>query len=223
MTHGGRNGYIFTEIFQKLAKIFAYLVTNRQVLRHISVTTYDDTYYVSRVRGGDTDAFAHLVRKYQRMVFTTAAKITGSQHDAEDISQEVFIKVFGSLGKFNGGSEFSTWLYRIAYNTTVSEVRRRRRDFIRIDETLPETEIEDGANAPDAIANHTRTDILESVLKTLAPEDAQLIMMRYYAKFTVAEVSAISGLSVPNVKVRLHRIRNYISMEISKLSKDGRV
>lgn len=188
-------------------------------MRHIAVTSYDDKYYVKRVREGETDAFAHLVRKYQNMVFATAAKITGSQHDAEDIAQEVFIKAFGALGRFNMEAEFSTWLYRIAYNTTISEVRRRRKKFIYIDEKLPDTEIDPGLDAVDA---HRRTEILEKVLQNLDPEDSQLIMMRYFAKLPVSEISAISGLGLSNVKVRLHRIRNQMSVEINKVLEDGR-
>ncbi len=179
----------------------------------------DDIYYVRRVREGDTDAFGHIVRKYQRMVFTTVVRIVDSHHDAEDITQEIFIKVFQSLGRFRGQSEFSTWLYRIAYNTTISEVRRRRNKFIRLDDDLPDTEITEDI---DTLYLHQRAEILETVLKKLSPDDAQLIMLYYYNKQTIRNIAGIAGLSESNTKVRLHRIRNFINVEINKLLADGR-
>jgi RNA polymerase sigma-70 factor (ECF subfamily) len=183
------------------------------------VSGLDDIEYVRLVCGGDTEAFGHIVRRYRRMVFTTVAKIVDSRHDAEDITQEIFIKVFRSLNRFRGQSEFSTWLYRIAYNTTISEVRRRRRDFVSLDERLPEAEIEEGI---DHISTEERAAMLEQVLKMLNPEDAQIVMLYYFDGRSVKEISGISGLGESNVKVRLHRIRNFMNAEINKLLDDGK-
>lgn len=187
-------------------------------MRQTFVSEFDDIHYVRLVCDGETDAFAHIVRRYQRMVFTTVVKIVDSHQDAEDITQEIFIKVFHSLSKFQGKSEFSTWLYRIAYNTTISEMRRRRRSFISLDERLPDTEIEDAIEAASAWQKEA---ILEQVLKMLNPSDAQLVMMYYFERRPVKEISGISGLGESNVKVRLHRIRNFMNAEINKLLDDA--
>lgn len=88
------------------------------MLRHTGMADFDDIYYVRRIKDGHTDAFVHIVRRYQRMVFTIVSKIVSRKVEAEDITQEVFIKAFQSLNKFREESEFATWLYRIAYNTT---------------------------------------------------------------------------------------------------------
>lgn len=153
------------------------------------------------------------------MVFTTVAKIVNSHHDAEDITQEIFIKVFQSLHKFREQSTFSTWLYRVAYNTTISEVRRRYKKVVQIDENLPDTEISEDI---DAIDTHRRAEILEIVLNQLSPADAQLIMLYYYGKLSIKNIAEISGLSESNTKVRLHRVRNFINIEINKILDDGK-
>ena len=81
---------------------------------------------IKRVKAGEIRAFSAIVSNYQKMVFTIVLKIVENREDAEDITQEIFIKVYKSLDKFKEESEFSTWLYRIAYNTTITEIRKKR-------------------------------------------------------------------------------------------------
>jgi RNA polymerase sigma-70 factor (ECF subfamily) len=88
--------------------------------------TVDDYFYIQRIKAGDMRAFNGIVLKYQSKLLTIIMKIVGNREDAEDIMQEAFIKVFQSLEQFKGDAEFSTWLYRVAYNTTISELRKRK-------------------------------------------------------------------------------------------------
>jgi len=171
---------------------------------------------IKRVKAGDFRAFSHIVSDYQQMVFTVALKIANNREDAEDITQEVFIKAFKSLDSFKEESEFSTWLYRIAYNTTLSELRKRKIAFSSFDDfsTLKEEEIDE--NRED-IATEEKILYLEKALKTLPAEDALLITMFYLDNQSVEEISRISNLSQANVKVKLHRIRKKLAIEINKL------
>jgi len=171
---------------------------------------------IKRVKAGDYRSFSHIVSEYQQMVFTIALKIVNNREDAEDISQEIFIKVFKSLNSFKEESEFSTWLYRIAYNTTLSEMRKRKIVFSSFDDfsTLKDEEIDD--NIED-LATEEKILYLEQALKTLPAEDALLITMFYLDNQSIEEISRISNLSQANVKVKLHRIRKKLAIEINKL------
>ena len=178
---------------------------------------FDDVYYIRRVQDGHTEAFVHIVRRYERMVFTIVNKIVINRADAEDISQEIFIKVYQSLNKFREESGFATWLYRIAYNTTISELRKRRHEFTAIEDNfdnIPDKEITDkidGINIEDKLL------YLDIVLKKMSPDDALLISMFYLNSQTINDISLITGNSVANVKVKLHRIRKFMNFEINKL------
>lgn len=187
------------------------------LIRHTGMTSFDDIYYVGLIKRGDTNAFIHIVRRYQRMVFTVVKKIVTNTEDAEDITQEIFIKIYQSLDKFRGDSEFSTWLYRIAYNTAITEVRKTRKEFLSFDdmtEKIPDHEVVDYFQDS---SSEERLQYLDTVLKKLNPEDAFLITLFYLDNRSVQDISQISNLSVSNVKVKLHRIRKFMNTEINKL------
>lgn len=88
----------------------------------------DDDVTVERAKRGDREAFAALVRKYQRRVYTTAFHITGNHGDADDVAQDAFIRAFRGLPRFDGQSAFFTWLYRIVVNVALNAVRSRKRN-----------------------------------------------------------------------------------------------
>ncbi|WP_029904198.1 RNA polymerase sigma factor [Prevotella sp. 10(H)] len=178
---------------------------------------FDDIYYVRRIKDGHADAFVHIVRRYQRMVFTIVSKIVTRPADAEDITQEVFIKAFQSLDKFREESGFATWLYRIAYNATISELRKRRYEFTAYEDNyanLPDDNISDDI---DEVSTEERLHYLDVVLKKLPPDDALLITMFYMNDQSIQQISEITNNSVANVKVKLHRIRKFMNFEINKL------
>jgi len=172
---------------------------------------------IKRVKAGDLMAFSHIVSAYQQMVFTVVFKIIDNREDAEDITQEIFIKVFKSLDSSKEESEFSTWLYRIAYNTALSEIRKRKIVFASFDNDFSMLKDEEIDENIDNLATEERILYLEQALKTLPAEDALLITMFYLDNQSIDEISRISNLSQANVKVKLHRIRKKLAMEINKL------
>ncbi|MDR0832659.1 MAG: sigma-70 family RNA polymerase sigma factor [Candidatus Symbiothrix sp.] len=178
----------------------------------------NDLFYIQQARGGDTRAFTTIVCNYQSRILTIVMKIVGNRETAEDITQEVFIKVFKSLAQFKEEAQFSTWLYRIAYNTTLSELRKRKLYFTSIEdeklvnETISD-DIEEG-NIEDQLA------CLDKALKQLPPEETFLITLYYLDRQPVEAISKISDLSVSNVKVKLHRIRKKLALEMTKLMTD---
>ena len=172
----------------------------------------DDLYYIQQVKSGNIRAFADIVYKYQKMVLTIVLKIVENKEDAEDITQEVFIKVFKSLDQFKEEAEFSTWLYRIAYNTTLSELRKRKLSFTSIEDNLLVV------NEQDVDFNtEEKLEHLDKALKLLAPDETFLITLYYLDGESIDKISKISGISVPNVKVKLYRIRKKLAVEIKKI------
>jgi RNA polymerase sigma-70 factor (ECF subfamily) len=153
------------------------------------------------------------------MVFTIVLKIVDNREDAEDIMQEIFVKVFKSLDRFKEESEFSTWLYRIAYNTTISELRKRKLSFVSMNDNLNSTNepitYEDEFDSPDIKLQH-----LDEALKKLSPDEIFLVTLYYYKEQSMEAISEICNLTVANVKVKLHRIRKKLALEINRLLQD---
>lgn len=178
---------------------------------------FDDIYYIRQIKNGQVDVFAYIIRRYERMVLTIVRKIVSRPADAEDIAQEIFIKAFQSLDKFREESEFATWLYRIAYNMTISELRKRKHEFTAIEDKFDNIPDEDITNNIEEISIEDKLRYLDIVLKKLPPGDAFLITMYYMDNQSMQNISLITGNSVANVKVKLHRIRKFMNFEINKL------
>jgi RNA polymerase sigma-70 factor (ECF subfamily) len=179
----------------------------------------NDLTYVQRAKTGDIQAFAEIVSNYKGMVFTIIMKMVQNREDAEDITQEVFIKIFRSLGKFKEESEFSTWLYRIAYNTTLSELRKKKLFFTSLeDDLISENKL--FTDDKEAEEKEIKLQYLEIVLKKLPPDEIFLVTLHYLDDKSIEDISKISNLSISNVKVKLHRIRKKLLVEISKLMQD---
>ena len=163
---------------------------------------------IRRIVGGETELCALLADRYAKAVYTLAARIVGCPEDAEELTQDIFLKAFSSLDRFGGRSSFSTWLYRIAYNTAVSHARRTQPRFCGMDErrlaALPDGETE---RLEEWAEKQERLDALNRAIELLDPEERALVTLFYYEERPVGECAAITELSESNVKVRLHRIR----------------
>jgi RNA polymerase sigma-70 factor (ECF subfamily) len=177
-----------------------------------------DLLCVQRVKAGDVQAFTMIVSRYGEMVFTIVRKIVENREDAEDITQEVFIKAFKALGQFREESTFSTWLYRIAYNTTISELRKRKLFYFSAKDNLFVDN--DFVTDDDEEEIEIKLQHLENALKKLPPDELFLITLYYMDEQSIENISKVCNMSVSNVKVKLHRIRKKLAVEISKLMYD---
>jgi len=180
------------------------------------MTTQDDLFYIKQVKAGDIRAFSPIVSKYQKMVFTIVLKIVANREDAEDITQEVFVKAFKSLEQFKGEAVFSTWLYRIAYNTTLSELRKRKLSFTPINDNL-DTENELFTDDEELDAKEIKLQYLDETLQKLPPDEIFLVTLYYFREQSIEAISQISNLTIANVKVKLHRIRKKLALELTRL------
>lgn len=154
--------------------------------------------------GRSAAAFDALVAAYRRRVFGVAFAIVGSQAAAEDVAQEVFVKLWKSLDRFDGRSKLSTWIYAITRNAAISHLRRERPAGSLSDEaTLAEAEahaaVEDDPRADDAM--------LWRAVAALPDAQRQAVILYYQDERPVEEVAAMLGMPVNTIKTHLHRAR----------------
>jgi RNA polymerase sigma-70 factor (ECF subfamily) len=180
----------------------------------------DDNDYIGRVLSGDVAAYASLVNKHKNLVFSIVVKIVNSREDAEEISQDVFLKAYQSLNTFERKSKFSTWLYRIAYNAAISKTRKKKVEMVAIEEkVISNYSTDETGRNMNELDENDRQLILERALRHLPEEDNLLITLFYKNENSIEDISDITGLSASNVKVRLHRIRKKLYDEMNELIK----
>ena len=185
------------------------VVTYLPGLRPLStMELYTDTYYIQRIQAGDVACFACLLDKYSRPIHSLILKVVRSQEEAEELAQDTFMKVFKNLASFKGDCSFSTWIYRIAYNTAISSVRKKRYEFLPIEETtLENVSEEEVTNLFGQTESTEQVQRLEVALEQLLPDERALILLFYWKEKTIEELVSITGLTASNIKVKLHRIR----------------
>lgn len=166
-----------------------------------------DADIIHKVLQGDRNAYALLVDRYRHLVYTLALRMLGSAEDAEEAAQDVFLKAYTSLGTYNGGSKFSTWLYTITRNTCISRTRTQRPATLQ----RKEGQLAMIAGLEESINQQheqkAKKKILAEAIKMLAIDESEIITLYYIHEQTVDEISKIAGLSGSNVKVKLYRAR----------------
>ncbi|MEI7726254.1 MAG: sigma-70 family RNA polymerase sigma factor [Bacteroidota bacterium] len=176
----------------------------------------DDNHYIDRVLSGDVSAYASLVAKHKNLVFSIALKILNNREDAEEVAQDCFLKVFQALKTFEKKSKFSTWLYRIVYNAAISKTRKKKLELVPMDNYVIDNYTEhELAMGIDEIDPEEQKKMIERAMERLSDDDNLLITLFYKSENSIEEISNITGLSMSNVKVRLHRIRKKLHDDLS--------
>lgn len=166
----------------------------------------NETHLIQQVLSGNASAFGYFVDKYQHMGITIAYRVVINMQDAEDIVQESFIKAFRNLHSFRKDSRFSSWFYRIVYNTALSSVRGNIWIDDNSDEVL-ELSSRSDFDIEYQLEEMENVEFIESVLLKMPKGDALLLTLFYIEDNSIKEIALITGLNIPNVKVRLHRAR----------------
>ena len=172
----------------------------------------NDQHYIKLIIGGDINAFAILVDRYKSLVFTLSLKMLASREEAEEVSQDVFIKVYKSLSDFKTESKFSTWLYRITYNTCLDRLRTKKRTAcLGPVEDFEAQEVTSLMNALDTIEEKERKQMIQKCLDLLPAEDNFLLTLYYFQENSLKEISKIMGINENNVKIKLFRSRRKLA------------
>ncbi|MEK6676333.1 MAG: sigma-70 family RNA polymerase sigma factor [Planctomycetota bacterium] len=188
----------------------------------------NDQELVERVRSGQAEAFTELVVRYQDRLFNTCWRICGNLEDAQDVTQEAFMKAYQNIASFRGDSAFYTWLYRVAVNLALSQRRsKKRRPVVSLDGVSTEgTQVEPLArkmliasqkDTATAAADAELAGRVLAALHSLKEDDRAIVVLRDMEGLDYEQIGRILELPAGTVKSRLHRAR----MELRKLVQAG--
>ncbi|WHH59938.1 sigma-70 family RNA polymerase sigma factor [Petroclostridium sp. X23] len=171
---------------------------------------------VQKCKGGDMAAFEQLIENYQKKVFNIAYRILGNPDDASDMAQEVFLKVYKSISNFKEESSLSTWIYRIATNVCLDEVRKRKKaavvsinSTIQLEDGEINVQMEDEGPGPDQLVEEKELrEEVRKAIESLNDEHKVAIILRDINGFSYEEISNILQCSLGTVKSRINRARN---------------
>lgn len=158
---------------------------------------------------GDVAAFEKLVAEFDQRIFGFLRQRLGNDHDAQDVTQETFVKAWRSIERFDPERDFATWLFVIARRTAANH-HRARRDHDEIPEEMASGDAEPTASAEA----HERSDALWACARRLKPRQFEALWLRYAEGFSVAETAKILGLTAIHTKVILHRARNDLARKL---------
>ncbi|MDR1500546.1 MAG: RNA polymerase sigma factor [Tannerellaceae bacterium] len=164
------------------------------------------------------DSLALLLEKYSGAVYSLVFRLVRNSEDAEELVQDVFMKVFRHMDSFRGDSSLSTWIYKIAYHAAISRTRRQKREYLPVDEAMIENMSEDSLSAFASGDGPVR--YLEAALDMLTVADRGMVLLFYMEDKSIDDIATITGLSVANVKVRLHRIRKKLFVIITQMEEN---
>lgn len=178
-------------------------------------TALADGEIVRRVLGGEEDLFELLVRRYQARVLSHVARMIGSRDDAMDLSQEILVKVFQALDRYNPEYKFSTWLFRIAGNAAIDHLRKRRPRTVPLESSEPRSdgrvsspEYKSAELDPYALLrNSERGDAIRRAIAGLPAEFRELIGLRHFTGLSYEEIAEIKAMPLGTVKNKLFRAR----------------
>ncbi|MGD8536048.1 MAG: RNA polymerase sigma factor [Candidatus Aminicenantes bacterium] len=178
---------------------------------------------VDRFCGGDHTAFHELVGQYKKKIYYLAYDITGNHQEAEDISQEVFIKMFRSLKKFRRDSKMSSWLYQITVNASIDTLRKKSSKPKRSIDEFDHLYIQEGlttgrAHNFDPVSSAESSQIqnhISQALQKITPKERTVFVMRHYNDLKLNEIAEILNVTIGTVKSLLFRAIKKLRKELS--------
>ncbi len=175
-----------------------------------------DIELIEQTLAGNQSAYADLVKRHQRFVFTLAMRFAKGREDAEEIAQDCFIKAYRSLASFQGQSKFSTWLYSIVYTTAMTFLRKKRvaTDSIDDENTFIQVESRESGYDNNNIENKSRSFYLNQAIAQLLPDDATIITLFYKGEQSLEEIAQALGMETNTVKVKLFRARQRLKEKL---------
>ncbi len=175
-----------------------------------------DIEIIDAILAGNQSAYAELVKRNQRYVFTLALRFTRSREDAEEVAQDTFVKAYRSLASYQRSAKFSTWLYTIVYNTAMTYLRKKRLDTSSIDDEGNGIQLESyGSMSEDlSVERKSRSFYVNKAIENLLPDDATIINLFYQGEQSLEEIAKVMGMEANTVKVKLHRARQRLKNQL---------
>lgn len=171
----------------------------------------DENILIEKVKNGDQSAFRQLVDLNRDMVFSIALKIMRNSEDAEEVAMDAFMKAFEKIDSFKGDSAFSTWIYKICYNLSLSKLRKKELSYTDIDDQAYRIGDLNAKDALQLMIKAERSAELKTAIDKLDNDSKNILTLFYFEEKKLKEVSDILKISESNVKVKLHRGRKTLS------------
>ena len=182
----------------------------------------NDQILVDRFTSGDTSAFQELVERHKKKVYYLAYDITGDHHEAEDVSQEVFVKVFRSLNTFRRDAKMSSWLYKITVNASIDSLRKKSSKPETSIDILERADVRDNPMGSSIDLDPERSAELlllqkhiSHALQKISPKERSVFVMRHYNDLKIREIAEILNISIGTVKALLFRAIKKLRKELS--------
>jgi RNA polymerase sigma-70 factor (ECF subfamily) len=182
---------------------------------------------IRRCKRGEEAAFAEILDCYRGPIYNLCYRMTRNAEDARDLAQEVFIKVFALLDRFDENYAFSSWLFRIATNHCIDHLRRNRLRFLSLDGTLGqdgeqyELQVPDPGPGPDTVVQRKEALLrLAEVIGDLPPHYRAITLLRHDQQLSYEEIAEVLSLPLGTVKARIHRARQQIQQILSARAYD---
>jgi RNA polymerase sigma-70 factor (ECF subfamily) len=183
-----------------------------------------------KAQNGDFVAFEAFIRSYEGLIYNSAYRMFSNKFDAQDISQEVLIKVYRNLGNCKSYPAFKSWLFRIINNTCIDELRKRKGKNtysldapLETDEGLLETQILKDENTPEtALIKKEDGKEIKRAIGSLSPEYRMIIILRDINGLSYDEIAKILKINIGTVKSRISRARSYVKQELKKSAEQNK-
>ncbi|MGD9345284.1 MAG: sigma-70 family RNA polymerase sigma factor [Candidatus Aminicenantes bacterium] len=183
----------------------------------------NDTHLVERVCAGDIYAFQEIVERYKKKIYYIAYDIVGDHHEAEDVSQEVFIKMYRALERFRKDAKMSSWLYQITVNSAIDSIRKKKvRPRINVEDIEQVGAQERSLESASPETNPERRAVsslmqrhIEQALHKITPQERAVFVMRHYNEFKIREISDVLDVSSGTVKSLLFRALKKLRKELA--------
>jgi RNA polymerase sigma factor (sigma-70 family) len=185
------------------------------------MSTSTEQSLISRAQTGDVHAFEQLLYMHEDAVYSFVYNAVRNEMDAEEITQDVFMKAYRNLNTFRGDAKLRTWLFTIAHNTTASRFRKKQLKTTSVDDSP--AALANGSHLEESfgkLAGAERTRYISEAMEQMAPQQRQLIQLFYLEELSIKEIGKITGLSDASIKTGLNRGRNRLYHLLEKLLKE---
>jgi len=179
----------------------------------------DDLQLIAASKGGDQDAFAQLVQRYQRRVFNLVYRMLQQYEEANETTQETFLAAWQGLPAFRGDARFATWLYRIAYNCSLKQLEQRKRD--KALQVALEAEQDNAKLADTEIDVRDRQALVREHLSHLPAKYRIVLILRHLQDMTYEEMAEILTMPIGTIKTHLFRARNLLKERLQALDRES--
>jgi RNA polymerase sigma-70 factor, ECF subfamily len=186
----------------------------------VSAKDADDRELIAEAKRGDKSAFEGLVRMYSKYIYTTAFFILRDPHEAEDVSQEVFVKVYLSIGGFRGLSSFKTWIRKLTVNTCIDKLRLRSKlkdRKVSLERITEDYEVVFTKFSQSIEKNFLRQEAVKEVLKIVVNMEESYripLILRDLQDYSYREIAELTGKPIGTVKTNIHRARKIIKEKL---------